>query len=121
MQKCEKLLNFLFLRDYPRIHHEDFNPLENIEKLDQCYKHYPNKITGLFDVANIIDDSIVLTEFETRYTYCIQGLPVELVQPGMIFNGTMVKQNDDLYWHWYVTSGIYPQRGKQYISYAPDN
>ncbi len=115
LQKCEKLLNLIFLRDFPRIHHEDFNPRKNIEKLTKAYKQFPHKLDSLFEVTSITHDSIVLTEFGTKFTYCIQGLPDTLIQPGMIFNGILVKRNDELFWHWYLTDGIYPQRGKRYI------
>jgi hypothetical protein len=121
LQKCEKLLNFLVLRDFPRIHHEEFNSREDIEKFTKNYNQCPLKIDGFFEATSIIDDFIVLTNLETGRTYCVQGLPAALILPGMTFDGTIGKQNDDLYWHLYVSIGIYPQRGKKYIAYIPGN
>lgn len=119
LQKCENMINYFILRDFPQIHHKEFNPRENIKKVTQKYEQFPVKVEGIFEVTAIVNDSILLSELETNDTYGIQGLPVNLVQPGMIFAGSLGKQTDDLYWYLYLAIGIYPQTGKKYIACSP--
>ncbi|MCQ6280879.1 hypothetical protein [Bacillus sp. EB600] len=121
LQKCEKLLNSLFLRDYPRIHHEDYNPSQDFEKVNQQFNQCPIKLGGIYEVTSVLDDSVILMDLKTKQSYSIKGLPDDLIVPGMIMDGTIGKQKSDLFWYWYVTIGIFPQRAKNFIMNIPKN
>ncbi|WP_335574196.1 hypothetical protein [Neobacillus vireti] len=53
---------------------------------------------------------------KSYHTYYIRGLPYKLIEIGMIMSGIIGKKSADLTWNWFQTDGIYPQRGKTYIT-----
>jgi hypothetical protein len=121
LKTCERLLNALFLINYPRIFHEDWDyeadQQRMIQELDQCvYKRY-----GLFEVTNMDEDSVILTKFNSKKTYIVEGLPSELMVPGMTLMGMFGKYRRSQNWHWYFTEGVYPPSGKRFITVMPAN
>ncbi|NRD77817.1 hypothetical protein HPT25_10395 [Bacillus sp. BRMEA1] len=112
---CERLLHKLFLRDYPLFHHRDWNPQQDLDKLHQKLDQYTDSLNSIFEITSMIEDTTVLTEFKTNHTFYINGLPRQLIQPGLIMSGMIGKRNGELAWEWFQTEGIYPNRGKKYI------
>ena len=110
------LLNGLFLNDFPRIYKSDWNPEQDIEKINHKFEQCTYRLNSLFEVTSIIEDTFLLSEFETNQTYYIRGLPYKLIEIGMIMSGIIGKKSADLTWNWIQTDGIYPQRGKTYIT-----
>ena len=121
LKACEHLLNSLFLINYPRIHHDDWNYEQDNQRILQQLKELVRKRDDLFEVTSIDKDSVNLTKFNSDQTYSIQGLPVELISPGMMMSGMIGKRRDTQHWNWYITEGIYPQRGKKFITLMPKN
>ncbi|MEH7331629.1 hypothetical protein V7161_03265 [Neobacillus drentensis] len=113
---CEWLLNALFLNDFPRIHHSDWNRNQDIEKVHQKFNQCSDKLDSIFEVTSRIEDTVVLTEFDTNRTYYIKGLPSKLIETGIIMSGMIGKRRGELVWNWFQTEGIYPQRGKKYLA-----
>jgi hypothetical protein len=113
---CEHLLNGLFLRDFPRIHHDDWNLEKDYEKIEQKFNQFSDRLDSLFEVTSMIEDTIVLTEFNSNRTYYIKGLPGKLIKPGIIMSGAIGKRSGEKVWDWYETECIYPQRGKNYVT-----
>ncbi|WP_462413143.1 hypothetical protein [Neobacillus sp. Marseille-QA0830] len=116
LKDCEHLLNALFLRDFPRIHHADWNPQNDIEKINLRFSQCKEKLDSLFEVTSRIDKTIVLTEFATNNIYYVKGLPVKWAVPGIIMSGVIGKQAGERIWRWFQTEGIYSQRGGKYLS-----
>lgn len=115
LQTCEHILNSLFLNDFPLIHNNDWNPEKDIEKLNKNYAECTDKLNSIFEVTSIIDDAIVLKEFNSNRIYYIEGLPCKWILPGLIMSGVIGKKSDDITWSWFQTDGIFPQRGKKYL------
>jgi hypothetical protein len=115
LKVCEHLLNDIFLNDYPRIYEDDWNPMDDINRLDKDFAECKERRNSLFEVTNIIGDTVVLSEFNFNYTYKIKGLPLRSIKPGLIMSGVIGKKKGDLFWTWFETVGIFPQRGKSYI------
>jgi hypothetical protein len=113
---CEHLLNDILLSDFPRIHHDDWNLEQDYEKIKQKFNKFTDRLDSIFEVTSMIEDSIVLTEFNSNRTYYIKGLPCKLIKPGIIMSGAIGKRSGEIVWNWYQTEGIYPQRGKNYIT-----
>jgi len=116
LKSCEHLLNGLFLNDFPRIYFDDWGPEQDIERINHQYAQCTDTLSSIFEVTSIIEDTVVLTEFDTNRTYYIKGLPYKLVKIGMIMSGIIGKKRGELTWNWYQTDGIYPQRGKNYLT-----
>ncbi|PFO09722.1 hypothetical protein COJ85_00925 [Bacillus sp. AFS076308] len=116
LKACEHLLNGLFLNDFPRIYQTDWDPEQDIDKINHKFKQCTDRLNSIFEVTSIIEDTFLLSEFETNYTYYIRGLPYKLIEIGMIMSGIIAKKSTDLTWNWFQTDGIYPQRGKTYIT-----
>ena len=115
LKACEHLLNGLFLNDFPRIYQSDWDPEQDIEKINHKFEQCTDRLNSIFKVTSIIEDTVLLSEFETNHTYYIKSLPYKLIEIGMIMSGIIGKKSADLTWNWFQTDGIYPQRGKTYI------
>jgi hypothetical protein len=116
LKHCERLLNSIFLIDHPRMYQDDWNPVQDIEKINQKYEKCNDKLNSLFEVTKIMGDTIELTEFNSCRTYNLIGLTSKLFVPGIIMSGVIGKKSSDLVWNWYQTDGVYPRRGKKYIT-----
>lgn len=114
---CERIINRLFLNDFPRIHHDDWNFEEDLDRFDQIFSQCTNQVDSTFNVTKIIGDSVLLTELKTNCTYYIKGLPCDLIVPGIKMSGIIGKKSGDRCWNWYHTHGIYPSRGEK-LKYA---
>jgi hypothetical protein len=121
LKACERLLNALFLINYPRIFHDDWD-LEvdrerMIQNLDQCV----STCFDLFEVTSIDHDFVNLTKFNSKKSYFVIGLPSELMVPGMLLRGMLGKHPRSQYWNWQYTDGVYPASGKRFITVMPPN
>ncbi|MEH7224800.1 hypothetical protein V7112_13405 [Bacillus sp. JJ1566] len=110
---CERIINWIFLNDFPRIHHNDWNLEQDLYRLKQKFNQYTNQVDSTFKVTSIIGDRVVLTELKTNCTYYIKGLPYEFILPGIKMNGVICNKSGDQTWNWYYTDGIYPSKGEQ--------
>ncbi|THE10834.1 hypothetical protein E1I69_17420 [Bacillus timonensis] len=110
---CERFINWIFLKDFPRIHHDDWNLEQDINRLKQKFNQYTNQVDSSFKVTSIIGERVVLSEVRTNCTYYIKGLPYEFISPGMKLSGVICNKNGDQTWYWYHTNGIYPSKGER--------
>ncbi|MEK5445075.1 hypothetical protein [Fredinandcohnia sp. FSL W7-1320] len=110
---CERIINRIFLIDFPRIHHDDWNLDQDIDRLKQKFNQFTNQVDSSFKVTSIIGERVVLTETKTNCTYYVKGLPYEIISPGIKMSGIICNKNGDQTWHWYHTHGIYPSKGER--------
>ncbi|QQZ07731.1 hypothetical protein [Heyndrickxia vini] len=114
--KCEHLLNRLFIDQYPRIHHKDWNPQLEIkkhhQKLDKCHE----TIESVFEVTNLNGPIIVVSTLDTNLSYFIKGLPYEMISVGDLFSGGIGKKKDEWIWTWILTQSVFPPRAKKFFS-----
>ncbi|RUQ27444.1 hypothetical protein ELQ35_15740 [Peribacillus cavernae] len=115
LKMCEHLLNTLYLRDFPRIHHTDWKPKQDSDQIERHFNKYTETLESLFEITRITDDTVILTGLKSHRTYCIKGLPHKAVFPGLLMYGIIGKKDDDIFWNWCHTESVYPQRAKNYI------
>jgi hypothetical protein len=115
---CERLLNYLYLRDFPRVHQRDWNPQQDLDKLHQKFNQFTDTLDSVFELTSMIEDTTILTEFDSNRTYYIKGLPRNLLKQGLIMSGVIGKRKGEFTWNWFQTEAIYPNRGKKYISFT---
>ncbi|WP_445506666.1 hypothetical protein [Niallia sp. 03190] len=118
LKACEQLLNHLFLSTFPNIHQKDWDYNRDLEKLEEEFSEFKDTNDSLFEVTRIFSDTIVLTDIHSKRIYNIQGLPLDLVIPGMILHGVIGKKANNLFWKWHHTDGVYPQKAKRYFSFV---
>jgi hypothetical protein len=115
LKVCEKVLNTIFLRDFPQLHQKGFSPEQQIEIVNQSFKQCTKKWDSLFEVTSIIDQITVLKEFNTNITYYVKGLPTHIIVPELIMSGCIGRKSGTLLWELFQTEGIYPQKGRKYL------
>jgi hypothetical protein len=121
LKTCERLLNTLFLIHYPRIFHDDWDFEADHERMMQNLDECVDKRSDLFEVTSIEDDSIVLTTFNSKKSYRVDGMPSELMIPSMLLMGMLGKHHRSQHWSWILTEGVYPPSGKRFITLMPPN
>lgn len=112
---CEHLVNALFLKNFPRIHHDDWNYKQDWDAFERQFDQYQGKFDDLFQVTGISGDTIILTCLRDRRTFHVKGLPYDLIKCGFIFNGAIGKKEGDMFWNWVYTNGVYPEKAKNYF------
>jgi hypothetical protein len=112
---CEHVLNDIFLTDFPKLHHPDRNLIKTAEKIEQDFINCDNKLSSIFEVTSLIDDMVVLTEFNTNRIYYIKDLPLKWIEQGLIMSGVIGKKSREKAWRWFATDGVYPNRGRAYL------
>jgi hypothetical protein len=112
---CEHLLNSLILIDFPHIHHDSWNLDQDLEKINQTYSHYTERVDSFFQVTSIYEDTVILTNLKSQRTYHIKGLPQNIMTPGILMHGSIGKINGAMFWNWCHTEGVYPQRAINYL------
>lgn len=112
---CEHLLNKFYLRDYPKIHHHDWNYIQDMEKLNRNFIQCTHTLSSIFEVKDINNDIVVLNDCKDNHTYYLKDLPYKFIVPGIIMNGIIGKKSDETAWSWHQTGGIYPNRAKYYL------
>lgn len=118
LKLCESLLNSLFLKDYPLIYQDEWNPNEDIEKINLAYTQCTDRTNSFFEVTNIYDDILEITDLNSNRTFNLLKMPCKLFEPGIIISGIIGKKESDLFWDLYQTEGIYPNRAKKYMEFA---
>ncbi|MBV7507845.1 hypothetical protein KW850_21685 [Bacillus sp. sid0103] len=113
---CEKLFNAFMLRDYPRMHHKDWDPFQDLEKTNQSFNLCTEKVSSVFEVTSMIEDNIIVTDFDTKRTFYLKDFSSNLFMPGLIINGLIGKKEKQLTWHLLLADAFCPQRGKKYIT-----
>lgn len=121
LKTCERLLNALFIIHYPHIFHDDWDFEADHERMMQKLDECVDKRSDLFEVTSIEDDSIVLTKFNSKKSYRVDGMPSELMIPGMLLMGMLGKHHRSQHWSWILTEGVYPPCGKRFITLMPPN
>lgn len=121
LKQCERLLNSLFLIPFPRIHHDDWDHEQDHNKLVHHLEQCSKQMDGIFEVNGIVDDLVEVTELNSNRTYFFQGMPLENIVPGIILSGLVGKYRHTENWNWFLTEGVYPQRGKRFVTMMPPN
>jgi len=49
--------------------------------------------------------------------YQIVEMPHHLIKQGILLDGTIRINEDELYWNWFMTDGVFPRRVKKYITF----
>lgn len=115
---CERLLNQLYLLDYPTIHQEDWNFekefTRGITELEQA-KEVHNSI---FQILKTHGRIIYVKDIDTKEDYKIMDMPSHLMKQGMLLDGFIAIHETDSYWRWNTTLGIFPERAKKYIKFV---
>jgi hypothetical protein len=115
LKSCEHLLNFLFLKHFPKAYSDNWNPEQDIEQLTLSGTQYVNTIEGVFEVTSKIEDTFVLNDWGSHHTYYVKDLPSNCVELGMILSGVIGRRKGEKHWNWYITVAINPQQAKNYI------
>lgn len=112
---CEHLLNFLFLKHFPKAYSDNWDPEQDIEELALSGTQYQNTKEGVFEVTSKIEDTCVLTDLSSHHTYYVKDLPADYVELGMILSGVIGKRKREKYWYWYISVAINPPQAKNYL------
>ncbi|WP_419954419.1 hypothetical protein ACN6MT_00770 [Neobacillus niacini] len=115
LQSCEKLLNVLFFKHFPKAYSPDWNPEQDIENLTLNGAHFVNTQEGVFEVTSKIEDTCVLTDLGSHKSYYVKDLPTVNVELGMILSGVIGRRKGDKHWHWYISVAVNPPQAKNYI------
>ncbi|MFT8320617.1 MAG: hypothetical protein ABF649_06900 [Bacillus sp. (in: firmicutes)] len=118
INSCEYLLNHLILTNYPNIHQKNWDCEDDFIEMDKEFFKFTHSIDGLFVVTSIIFDTVGLTEIDTNQIYHLKGLPLHLMERGMILHGIIGKKTNDMFWKWHQTERIYPQSAKKYFLFV---
>lgn len=109
LEYCERLMNILFLRDFPQVHETSWDPNQDLEKLNERIDQSEDYFDSLFVVTAVTDDVVELTEVRTDRIFLVNDIPTDYVKVGIYMGGILVKQPDSIYWNWHLTDGIFPE------------
>jgi hypothetical protein len=115
LKKCEGLLNYLFLKDFPRFHHSDWNLKEDQKRWEGSLEKYRTTIDGMFQVSAFADECVILKDLHTHHTYLTKSLPVNKLSTKTIITGTIGQKSHELVWDWLATINVFPEKGEKYI------
>lgn len=114
LQTCERLLNALYLQAHPQLHDKNWNPMEDILKMNEHVQSYSHVVEGIFEVKAVEQHIIIVEEIDSGQSFQIVDFPVEKLVPGILLDGIMGKMVDDFFWSWQMTLGVYPAKAKAY-------
>ncbi|MFC4024419.1 hypothetical protein ACFOUV_11495 [Oceanobacillus longus] len=117
LRSCEQLLNELHLHSFPRLHAGDWNPMEDISRIENELQDCDDTINSIFEVESIAGNLVTLCDIDSTKTYQVTDFPAENVRPGILLEGTIGRKNYAFYWLWYHIEGVYPQIAQKYISF----
>lgn len=117
LKTCECLLNGLILHLYPEIHQKNWNMRADMERIDHNFNACSKTVDSIFEIKQIAGDIITVKDIDTKLTYQITDFPVKGLTIGILLDGIIGKTDDDFYWSWHLTLGLYPQKGKKYIKF----
>lgn len=115
LHHCEQLLNQLFLMEYPTVHQSDWNLEQEIERNNQEFHATADRLESIFEVTRVLEDTVILTELKTKRDYPIKGLPCSLIYTGMLIDGIIFRRSDAMFWNWFLTNCVFPERARKYI------
>ncbi|WP_175989791.1 hypothetical protein [Bacillus sp. Marseille-Q1617] len=118
LKKCEDLLNYFFLQDYPRFHQPDWDYEKDHERWEKEIEEYSETVNSLFQISEVVDEGVILKDIDTHHTYFTTSIPLQKISSELIFSGAIGKRPHELVWDWVVTESIYPERGTKYIQFA---
>ncbi len=117
LKRCEQLLNHLFLCEFPRIHHNDWNVTEDIATLEINLNKCSESVHSVFQITEVYEEIITANDIDSGRTYQITGIPCNMVTPGILINGIIGKKREDFYWTWLNTEGVYPSKAIDYFKF----
>ncbi|MBS4209983.1 hypothetical protein [Bacillus sp. FJAT-50079] len=112
---CERLLNSLYLHLFPNIHHNSWDPIEAIDRLNDNFQNYQEAVTGIFKVSNMSDYILTIDDIDSGQTYQIIDFPVKKIAPNILLDGIIGKKTNEFFWEWHYTIGVYPLQAEKYI------
>ncbi|VEF47403.1 Uncharacterised protein [Bacillus freudenreichii] len=112
---CERILNRLFLKQYPDIHKEYWNFIKDFKHIEDSITHYSKTFNSLFQVVDIIGEMIILEELIDGGTFNTIGLPFNIIKPGLLLHGAVGQKQGQFTWSWILTEGVYPERAKPFV------
>ncbi|RWR04054.1 hypothetical protein QNH23_14550 [Siminovitchia fortis] len=112
---CERLLNRLFLKQYPDFHKEGWDFKKDFDRIEHLLYHFNRSFHTLFQVIDIIDETVILEKLDDGRIFHTRGLPVNIIKPDLLFFGTIGQNSGQFSWRWLLTEGIYPERAKPFM------
>lgn len=113
---CEHLLNHLTLKMFPHYYQPNWNYKEDSKNLKRKEASCQRLEDGIFQITQINQGIIMLTDIHTNHSYQVAGLPTEkFISTGMLLHGIMGIKEKELYWDWISTLGVYPEKAKRYF------
>ncbi|MDY0406364.1 hypothetical protein P5G51_014070 [Virgibacillus sp. 179-BFC.A HS] len=115
---CERLINYLVVRTYPSIHQNNWNFKEERAANDADYNQCTTVIDSVYQVEEVCDNIITVTDLDTSWSYKLANMPSRLISTGMLLQGSIGKKRGDYYWNWLGVSGVYPAKAKNHFTLA---
>jgi len=115
LKACEALINHLYLADFPKVFHDDWNYQHDLDLLLETYKDYDATVHSVFEIKKTDQDIALLYDLKTSRSYSIIGLPEKLIRPGILMHGIIGKKDEYIFWDWHHTDNISPLKSKDYI------
>ncbi len=115
LKMCERLLNGLFLLQFPNIHKPDWDYQKDLNKLEEKYLSIQDPIESIFEIQSVIGNITIVTDLHDGRNYKVDGIPCSADMVGLLLNGAIGKFGGALLWNWYHTLGVYPQRSKIFL------
>jgi hypothetical protein len=116
LKQCGTLLHHLFLINFPDFDKSGWDHKQDIKKIEQIFKETTDHLDRIFEVTEVIGDTVILTDVKTKRGYPLKGLPCNFVFPGMFLDGIVGRRKDDMFWNWFHTNNVFPERAKKYIN-----
>jgi hypothetical protein len=118
LKKCEDLLNYFFLKDYPRFHQPDWDYEKDHGRWEKQAGEYSESINSLFHISAVTEDGIILKDIDSHRTYFTKSFHIKKTSSELLLSGVLGKRPHELVWDWIVTESIYPVKGGKYIQFA---
>jgi hypothetical protein len=118
LTKCEDLLNYFFLKDYPHFHQPDWDYEKDHDRWKKEAEEYSESINSLFHISAVTEDGLILEDIDTHRTYFTKSFPIKKISSELLLSGVIGKRPHELVWDWFITESIYPARGGKYIQFA---
>lgn len=118
LQVCEDLINELHLAAFPKLHQNGWDPVKDMERISSELKACSATLAGLFEVRETTDLITTIHDLNSSTTYQVVHFPAKKQIPGILIDGVIGKTEEDFYWTWYFTEGVFPNGAKKYIQFA---
>ncbi|WP_138419311.1 hypothetical protein [Aquibacillus sediminis] len=118
LQRCESILNDLYVQNYPHLNANNLGVLEDFDKVFSELEACSINMHSIFEVSQVSDDIITLIDLDTWKPYQIINTATNKPSPGLLIEGVFGKKEEDLFWTLYFPNSVYPNKAKSYFEFV---